>query len=351
MNRFATIVLFVCLLMGLPATARAQQRTSVEIPGCGTVVNRNTSHQFGPFNWLEYIIETQGVFDICGQLFVAVDASVPGVSNSNVWREGLFYASARRQVMVPAYRRWQANGRHYTSGVIPNPTCCSGWWPTGQTVSFADISEPNRPDPARQCNEMGGDYYWNGHECIHSPGSPIIVDSRRNGYRLTSVDDGVRFDLDADGTPELVAWTRAGSDDAFLAMDRNGNGLIDNGSELFGNHTPAHADRADLTTENGFEALAFLESPSYGRSAPDGQIDARDAAFAGLLLWRDLNHNGISEPRELRTAVASGVVAIGTDYKNKKRVDQFGNEFRQKGRITWADGQDAVFDVWLQWRP
>jgi hypothetical protein len=350
MKRSATIMLFVCLLMGSPATAGAQEQTSIEIPVCGTVVNRNTSHQFGAFNWLEYIIETQGVFDICGQMVVGVESSVPGVANSGEFRRGVLYASSRRQVMVPQYRRWQANGAHFTSGVVPNPFN-GGWWSTGNTVSFADIVPPGRSDPAQQCSALGGDYYWNGSDCAFTPGSPIIVDIRRNGYRLTSVDDGVRFDLDADGTPELVAWTRAGSDDAFLAMDRNGNGRIDSGAELFGNHTPARADSADLMTANGFEALAFLESPSYGRSVADGQIDASDAAFARLLLWRDLNHNGISEPVELQTAAASGVVAIGTDYKNKKRVDQFGNEFRQKGQITWTDGHDAVFDVWLKWRP
>jgi hypothetical protein len=147
-----------------------------------------------------------------------------------------------------------------------------------------------------------------------------------------------------------LAWTRGDSDDAFLAMDRNGNGRIDDGSELFGNHTPVYADRTDLTTANGFEALKFLGSPSYGISVPDGQINARDAAFSRLLLWRDANHNGISEPDELTSAVAAGVVSLSTDYKEKRRVDRFGNEFRQKGTITWADGSVPIYDVWLQWR-
>jgi hypothetical protein len=65
----------------------------------------------------------------------------------------------------------------------------------------------------------------------------------------------VRFDLDADGIPEQVAWTRPDSEDAFLALDRNGNGLIDDGTELFDNHTPARPDLPGITTANGFEAL------------------------------------------------------------------------------------------------
>jgi hypothetical protein len=346
MNRFARIALVVCLMSGFAASAAAE-----DVPGCGSVVKRNQSHQFGPFNWLEYIVETEGSVDICGQLLVAVDASVPGVRNSGLWRQGVLHATARRQVMVPTYRRWQTNGKHYASGIFPNPSCCGGWWPVGSTVSFADVERPPSSDPAAACSQQGPDYSWNGFDCVYTPGSPIIVDTRRDGYRLTSVDRGVRFDLNADGTPELVAWTRADSDDAFLAMDRNGNGLIDDGSELFGNYTPAYARDDGTTTPNGFEALAYLESPSYGRSVGDGQIDARDAAFFRLLLWRDLNHNGISERDELQPLSATGIVAIGTAYKNRKRVDRFGNEFRQKGRIQWKSGEDAIFDVWLKWRP
>ena len=77
--------------------------------------------------------------------------------------------------------------------------------------------------------------------CVVFLGSPIIVDTARDGYRLTSVANGVYFDVNADGTPERTAWTRRDSDDAFLAMDRNGNGRIDDGTELFGNYTPAYA--------------------------------------------------------------------------------------------------------------
>lgn len=349
MRRSAMTVL-VCLGLGLglPVAVSAE---GFSFPGCGTVTNRNTSHQFGPFAWLEYIVETVGTVDVCGQFIVAVDASVPGIQNSGLWRQGLLYASARRQVPVPAYRVWQTNGAHFATGVIPNPSCCGGLWPTGNTVSFAAVNPPPAPDPASQCSALGDDHYWNGNECVWTPGSPIIVDTRRNGYRLTSVEGGVLFDLNADGMPERVAWTHPDSDEAFLAMDRNGNGRIDDGTELFGNRTPAHASRSDVTTANGFEALAYLESPSYGRSVADGRIDARDAAYGALLLWRDANHNGLSEPGELQPLAAAGVAAIDTAYKEKKRVDRHGNEFRQKGRITWTDGDAVVYDVWLQWRP
>jgi hypothetical protein len=94
----------------------------------------------------------------------------------------------------------------------------------------------------------------------------------------------------------------------------------------------------------------FVETSSYGQSQRNEVVDARDAAFARLLLWRDVNHNGISEPEELQSAAQAGVVAIQTDYKNKKRVDEYGNEFRQRGTIVWQDGNDHIFDIWLRWR-
>ena len=106
----------------------------------------------------------------------------------------------------------------------------------------------------------------------------------RDGYHLTSAEDGVLFDLNGDGIPERVAWTRPDSDDAFLALDRNNNGRIDDGSELFGNHTPVYGDRADITTLNGFEALKFAEGPTWGASYAEGRIDARDAIFSRLAL-------------------------------------------------------------------
>jgi hypothetical protein len=214
------------------------------------------------------------------------------------------------------------------------------------SVSHAKVGpEPREetPPPDEGCtdcaDDAGSDDDW----------SPIIIDVGRNGYQLTSLDDGVRFDLNADGVPEKVSWTHQDSDDAFLAMDRNGNGTIDSGAELFGNGTPAYPT-GDVTTPNGFEALKFLELPDYGRNLPDETLDGNDSSFSCLLLWRDANHNGVSEPEELVSARAAGVLAIPTEYKNKKHVDKYGNQFRLRGTVIWKDGFDFCFDVWLRRR-
>jgi hypothetical protein len=132
-----------------------------------------------------------------------------------------------------------------------------------------------------------------------------------NGFALTSADDGVYFDLNADGIPEKIAWTAPASDDAWLAMDRNANGLIDSGAELFGNRTPAYADTPLPTAENGFIGLPFTEGLLWACSS-DHIINARDAVFPRLLLWGDSNHNGISEAEELTAAAQGGVVSLET---------------------------------------
>ncbi len=183
--------------------------------------------------------------------------------------------------------------------------------------------------------------------------SPIIVDTAGDGYQLTDMQHGVLFDLDCDGQAERVAWTRADADDAFLVMDRNGNGIIDNGCELFGNRTPAYADRQDPRAENGFVALNFLEGPGYGASHSDGILDARDAAFARLMLWRDINHNGISEPNELQPVSETALRAISTAFERSRRRDRYGNEFRLRAKSWWARPDDGLaerflYDVWLR---
>jgi hypothetical protein len=334
----------VCLLLGPALVGRAEPEPAGGLP-CGPISAGNKSHQFGQYAWIEYIVETMSALDICGQWFATTSAYVVGVPSSGMTETGVMYSQVRRQIPVPAYERtYQVNGRHMASSSI------IFFYADFTSVSHATVGREPREDfpppdgdggeePCSDCEDAGSDDDW----------SPIIIDVAGDGYRLTSLEEGVRFDLDADGVPEHVAWTRHDSDDAFLAMDRNGNGTIDSGAELFGNGTPAYPG-SDVTTPNGFEALKFLELPDYGRNLPDETLDANDASFSRLLLWRDANHNGISEPDELVSARAAGVVAIPTDYKNKRRVDKYGNQFRQRGTVIWQDGADFCFDVWLRRR-
>lgn len=249
---------------------------------------------------------------------VAVDVIVYGIgSNLGGWD----YNSITRWVT--------AGGNFY--GVY---TVATAHWKNGTFYGYQQDTY-DRPDPT-SCPQ-GGVWDPEAQQCV----SPIIIQlGNGNAYRMTSVSEGVLFDIDADGILDQVSWTEADSEQAFLALDRNDNGVIDDGSELFGNFTVPGAS-------NGFAALADIEV-----NTGDGYLDENDLLFPKLLLWVDRNHNGISESDELEPA-SNRIEKLGLGYKERRRVDGNGNRFLYESWATLKGVSDQkfrqrkVYDVFL----
>ena len=163
---------------------------------------------------------------------------------------------------------------------------------------------------------------------VKPDGDPIILDLDHNGIALTTLDNGVSFDINADGHKDQIAWT-AGTD-GILAYDVDGNGTIDNGSEIFSPHF------AGGTYVDGLAALATLDSNH------DGKIDANDEAFSKLSIWQDLNHNGISDAGELSSLSDHQIASLSLDA-HASGTEINGQAILADGSYTLDDGSTGHF--------
>ncbi|HEY6123493.1 MAG TPA: hypothetical protein VIV63_02490 [Steroidobacteraceae bacterium] len=185
-----------------------------------------------------------------------------------------------------------------------------------------------------------GGHAWSGG-C-----SPIVIDLDNKGIDLGKAGVGVYFDVNADGVRDHVQWVRHGGDEAFLAIDRSGNGRIDDGSELFGVGTPMILESRNAP--NGFVGLAQYDSRQLGGN-DDGDITAADAIWPQLRLWIDLNADGISTSDEMRTLQSAGLTSLDTIPRIRKHVDDAGNVIPY---WAWADkrakpGRALMADVFF----
>ena len=168
--------------------------------------------------------------------------------------------------------------------------------------------------------------------------SPLVVDLDGDGkIETVSTDGNVHFDFDSNQKIENSGWI--GKNEGFLVRDINGNGQIDNGTEMFGNHTVLQNGKNAV---NGFEALKDLDSNG------NGKFDAEDDAWSQVKVWRDANTNGIVDSGELLTLEQAGIESINLKYDYQKEADENGNLEIQQGTFNRTDGTTGkVSDVWF----
>ena len=152
--------------------------------------------------------------------------------------------------------------------------------------------------------------------------SPLVIDLANDGINLGAAGVGVYFDINSDGIRDHLQWVRRGGDEGFLAMDRRGNGLVDNGAELFGVGTPLELEGRNAP--NGFVGLAQYDQRRLGGN-DDGLITDADAIWPQLRIWVDLDADGVATYPEMRTLKSYGITALETIPKRRRYVDDAGN--------------------------
>ena len=166
---------------------------------------------------------------------------------------------------------------------------------------------------------------------------PLIFDLDGDGIRTTSLDDSTAyFDLDGDGFAEKVAWV--GDGDGLLTLDRNGDGMVTNGQELFGDRT--RLINGEYAT-SGFEALREFDDNN------DGKIDAKDNVYSKLKMWQDINHDGLSQSEELKSLADLGIVSIDLESTVTGAIDVMNNIQRRLSSFMKSDGSTAQVGEYL----
>lgn len=160
---------------------------------------------------------------------------------------------------------------------------------------------------------------------------PLVLDLDGDGIETVAATGGILFDHDGDGTKHGSGWVRG--DDGFLVLDKNGNGAIDNGSELFGvDYLKQNGSKAT----DGFDALRDLDANS------DGLFDLNDAEYANVRVWRDLNQDGISQTNELKTLADTGIASINLAATVNSTNLWNGNRLTHTGTYTKTDGSTGT---------
>lgn len=201
--------------------------------------------------------------------------------------------------------------------------------------------------PEMQYKQNWGDYEGNsieGKDITHNGqemkvvdslfryGSPLVLDLKGDGFEFSSIEDGTQFDLNGDGRKQNISWLakQDSFDNAFLVLDKNGDGQVNSGKELFGDQNGS---------ADGYKELAKYDSNN------DGKIDAQDDVYEKLELWADMNGNGVVDEGEMKGLKEMGVNSISTQNQGQlgEKFDEHGNDISLTGDFEiMVDGQSQT---------
>lgn len=323
MTRYALSV-FASLLIALSASAQGAfgeewLNVNVGISISGFTVSSSGSADYQCINCTEFGWIASGKHVINNGTAGTIVASATFGSDSTLSYSGNISGATAYSNCYDA--RVEATGRFGKHNYINSGQLCAAPEPE---------STPPPTEPADKCD---------GETGMHNACSPIIINLADGAWKLSGADDPVAFDIDADGELNRITWTGRGEPLAFLALDRNTNGVIDEGSELFGTATRLESGGR---APNGFEALKEFDANR------DGLIDASDHVWASLLLWTDANHDGLSQSGEISRIAYSDVVAMRTVYGEIGRTDPHQNSFRYMSTLWLGQGQRPYYDVFFR---
>lgn len=181
----------------------------------------------------------------------------------------------------------------------------------------------------------GGDSGDCQMDCLRTkPIDPLLIDIGQDGVHLGDKGIGVSFDIMGNGEPINLQWVKENGNEAFLVQDKNGNGIADDGSELFTNFNLLLTE--NRVAPNGFLDLAQYDLAELGGN-DDGFITQADQIWQELSLWLDKNADGISTADEMLTLESTGLTHFYTIPKDNNRWDPAGNRLPL---WAWAKNND-----------
>ncbi|WP_426576497.1 hypothetical protein ACP179_18975 [Xenorhabdus stockiae] len=167
--------------------------------------------------------------------------------------------------------------------------------------------------------------------------TPLVIDLTGDGITTIAENGNILFDHDNNGIIESSGWIESNS--AFLVWDKNKDGKINNGNELFGNNSIL---KNGIKADNGFTALADLDDNG------DGIFDQHDSLWDSLELWVDSNHDAVTDSGELYKLSESGISSINLAYKENGFKDINGNVHGLESTVNWSNGNvTKIVDVYF----